>query len=85
MQDESAWLVCPKPSIRTGHNRPKTALAMLAASPVLSSLGRDQTALVTLQRIYMDPRTWTSDRIKAAGQAVTYERYKLSVQLRAGG
>ena len=51
---------------------------------LLAWIDGDSDALVTLQRIYMDPRTSTTDRIKAAGQAVAYERYKLSMQLRVG-
>ena len=51
---------------------------------LLAWISGDSDALVTLQRIYMDPRTSTTDRIKAAGQAVAYERYKLSMQLRVG-
>jgi hypothetical protein len=51
---------------------------------LLAWVNGDSDALVTLQRIYMDPRTSTTDRIKAAGQAVAYERYKLSMQLRVG-
>ena len=41
-------------------------------------------ALTTLQRTYLDPKTLTSDRIKAAGAAIAYERPKLSVQLHVG-
>ena len=44
----------------------------------------DSDALTVLQRTYMDPRVSTSDRIKAAGTAVAYERYKLSMQVRVG-
>ena len=44
----------------------------------------DADALTTLQRTYLDPKTLTSDRIKAAGAAIAYERPKLSVQLRVG-
>ena len=51
---------------------------------LLAWIDGDTDALVTLQRIYMDPRTSTTDRIKAAGQAVAYERYKLSMQVRVG-
>jgi hypothetical protein len=51
---------------------------------LLAWINGDADALVTLQRIYMDPRASTSDRIKAAGTAVAYERYKLSMQLRVG-
>ena len=51
---------------------------------LLAWINGDSDALVTLQRIYMDPNTSTPDRIKAAGQAVAYERPKLSVQLRVG-
>jgi hypothetical protein len=51
---------------------------------LLAWINGDSDALVTLQRIYMDPRTSTTDRIKAAGQAVAYERTKLTMQLRVG-
>src|SRR6516225_8726835 len=51
---------------------------------LLAWVNGDSDALVTLQRIYMDPRTSTTDRIKAATSAVAYERYKLSMQLRVG-
>jgi len=51
---------------------------------LLAWIDGDTDALVTLQRIYADPRTSTTDRIKAAGQAVAYERYKLSMQVRVG-
>ena len=44
----------------------------------------DADALACLQRTYMDPKTSTSDRIKAAGAAIAYERPKLSVQVRVG-
>ena len=37
-----------------------------------------------LQRTYMDPKTSTPDRIKAAGAAIAYERTKLSVQVHVG-
>jgi hypothetical protein len=51
---------------------------------LLAWINGDSDALVTLQRTYMDPRTSTSDRIKAAGAAIAYERPKLSVQVRVG-
>jgi hypothetical protein len=51
---------------------------------LLAWIDGDSDALTVLQRTYMDPRTSTSDRIKAAGTAVAYERYKLSMQLRVG-
>jgi hypothetical protein len=41
-------------------------------------------ALTTLQRTYLDPKTTTTDRIKAAGAAIAYERTKLSVQVHVG-
>ena len=44
----------------------------------------DSDALTTLQRTYLDPETSTSDRIKAAGAAIAYERPKLSVQVHVG-
>jgi hypothetical protein len=44
----------------------------------------DADALTVLQLTYTDPKTSTSDRIKAAGAAIAYERPKLSVQLRVG-
>jgi hypothetical protein len=39
---------------------------------LLAWVNGDSDALVTLQRIYMDPREATSDRIKAAGAAVSW-------------
>ena len=51
---------------------------------LLAWINGDSDALVILQRTYMDPRTSTSDRIKAAGAAIAYERHKLTVQLRVG-
>jgi len=51
---------------------------------LLAWINGDSDALAILQRIYMDPRTSTPDRIKAAGQAVAYERTKLTMQLRVG-
>jgi hypothetical protein len=36
---------------------------------LLAWIGGDSDALVTLQRTYMDPRTSTSDRIKACAAA----------------
>jgi hypothetical protein len=51
---------------------------------LLAWINGDADALVTLQRIYMDSNIPTSERIKAAGQAVAYERYKLSMQVRVG-
>ena len=51
---------------------------------LLAWINGDSDALVTLQRIYMDPRTPTGERIKAAGAAVGYERHKFSVQVRVG-
>jgi len=51
---------------------------------LLAWIDGDSDALVVLQRTYMDPRTSTSDRIKACAAAVGYERYKLSMQLRVG-
>jgi hypothetical protein len=47
-------------------------------------LNGDADALLCLQRTYMDPRTSTPDRIKAAGAAIGYERPKISVQLQIG-
>ena len=44
----------------------------------------DADALTTLQRTYLDPKTSTTDRIKAAGAAIAYERPKLSVQVHVG-
>jgi hypothetical protein len=44
----------------------------------------DSDALTTLQRTYLDPKTTTSDRIKAAGAAIAYERPKISVQVHVG-
>ena len=51
---------------------------------LLAWINGDSDALVTLQRIYMDTRTPTGERIKAAGAAVGYERHKFSVQVRVG-
>ena len=51
---------------------------------LLAWIDGDSDALVTLQRTYMDPRTSTSDRIKACAAAVGYERHKLTMQLRVG-
>jgi hypothetical protein len=51
---------------------------------LLAWIDGDSDALVTLQRTYMDPRTSTTDRIKACAAAVAYERHKLTVQLRVG-
>ena len=49
---------------------------------LLAWISGDSDALVVLERTYMDPRTSTSDRIKACAAAVGYERTKFSVQLR---
>ena len=51
---------------------------------LLAWINGDSDALVVLQRTYMDPRTSTSDQIKACAAAVGYERTKFSVQLRVG-
>ena len=51
---------------------------------LLAWIDGDSDALVTLQRMYMDPRMPNGDRIKAAGAAIAYERHKLTVQLRVG-
>jgi hypothetical protein len=51
---------------------------------LLAWIDGDSDSLVVLQRTYMDPRTSTSDRIKACAAAVAYERHKLTVQLRVG-
>jgi hypothetical protein len=51
---------------------------------LLAWINGDSDSLVVLQRTYMDPRTSTSDRIKACAAAVAYERHKLTVQLRVG-
>jgi hypothetical protein len=45
----------------------------------------DADALTTLQRTYLDPATSTSDRIKAAGAAIAYERPKLSISVSVSG
>jgi hypothetical protein len=50
---------------------------------LLAWVNGDSDALTTLQRTYMDPRTSTSDRIKAAGAAIGYERYKLTLAVSA--
>jgi len=39
---------------------------------LLAWINGDSDALVVLQRTYMDPRTSTSDRIKACAAAVAY-------------
>jgi hypothetical protein len=44
----------------------------------------DADALTTLQRTYLDPKTSTTDRIKAAASAIAYERPKLSVSVHVG-
>ena len=46
---------------------------------LLAWINGDCDALTTLQRTYMDPRISTSDRIKAAGAAIAYERTKLTL------
>ena len=46
---------------------------------LLAWINGDSDALTILQRTYMDPRTSTSDRIKACGAAIGYERYKLTL------
>jgi hypothetical protein len=51
---------------------------------LLEWINTDSDALTVLQRTYLDPKISTSDRIKAAGAAIAYERPKLSVQLRVG-
>src|SRR5262249_39639761 len=51
---------------------------------LLAWIDGDSDALVVLQRTYMDPRTSTSDRVKACAAAVPYERSKISVQIRVG-
>src|SRR6516164_267378 len=51
---------------------------------LLAWINGDSDALTVLQRTYMDPRTSTPDRIKAAGAAIGYERHKLTMQLRIG-
>jgi chorismate mutase len=40
---------------------------------LLAWINGDSDALTVLQRTYMDPRTSTPDRIKAAGAAIGYE------------
>jgi len=51
---------------------------------LLAWINGDSDSLTILQRIAQDPRTLTSDRIKACAAAVAYERHKLTVQLRVG-
>jgi hypothetical protein len=51
---------------------------------LLAWISDDADALAMLQRTYLDPRTSTPDRIKAAASAIAYERAKLTVQLRVG-
>jgi hypothetical protein len=50
---------------------------------LLAWINGDSDALTILQRTYMDPRTSTSDRIKACGAAIGYERYKLTLAVSA--
>jgi chromosome segregation ATPase len=50
---------------------------------LLDWINGDSDSLTTLQRIYMDPRTSTSDRIRACGAAIGYERYKLTLAVSA--
>ena len=50
---------------------------------LLAWIDGDSDALTTLQRTYMDPRISTSDRIKACGAAIGYERYKLTLAVSA--
>jgi hypothetical protein len=50
---------------------------------LLAWINGDSDALTVLQRTYMDPRTSTSDRIKACGAAIGYERYKLTLAVSA--
>ena len=50
---------------------------------LLAWIDGDSDALVVLQRTYMDPRISTSDRIKACGAAIGYERYKLTLAVSA--
>ena len=50
---------------------------------LLAWIDADSDALVVLQRTYMDPRISTSDRIKACGAAIGYERYKLTLAVSA--
>ena len=52
---------------------------------LLAWIDGDSDALTILQRTYMDPRTSTSDRIKACGAAIGYERYKLTLAVSARG
>ena len=50
---------------------------------LLAWINGDSDALTVLQRTYMDPRISTSDRIKACGAAIGYERYKLTLAVSA--
>jgi hypothetical protein len=50
---------------------------------LLAWINGDSDALTILQRTYMDPRISTSDRIKACGAAIGYERYKLTLAVSA--
>jgi hypothetical protein len=50
---------------------------------LLAWINGDSDALTVLQRTYMDPRTSTSDRIKACGAAIGYERYKVTLAVSA--
>ena len=51
---------------------------------LLAWINGDSDSLTILQRIAQDPRTSTSDRIKACAAAVGYERHKITMQLRVG-
>lgn len=51
---------------------------------LLEWINTDSDALTVLQRTYLDPKTSTTDRIKAAASAIAYERPKLSVQVQIG-
>jgi hypothetical protein len=42
---------------------------------LLAWINGDSDALTVLQRTYMDPRISTSDRIKACGAAIGYDRF----------
>ena len=52
---------------------------------LLAWVNGDSDALTVLQRTYMDPRTSTTDRIKAAGAAIGYERPKLALAVSVRG
>jgi hypothetical protein len=51
---------------------PNSNAKQKSSSSLLAWVNGDSDALTVLQRTYMDPRTSTGDRIKAAGAAIGY-------------